>query len=151
MAGILAISASVPTPGTAANNAVAGYVAGEQIVLATTPTGSAYVWALSIPSGSTPARSGLLAAAGATSGFTPDVAGEYVVVCTVDSTTVYTIRLSVTAASAVTVAGATRYLPIADASVAAPATGCVLYLSSSTTPNKLTVKFPDNSTQRLTT
>ena len=151
MAGILAVSAAVPSPGTAANNAVAGYVTAQAVVLSTTPTGSAYVWGLSVPSGSTVARSGLTASSGATSGFTPDVAGEYVVTCTVDSTTTYTIRCSVTAVTAVNATGATRYLPVTDASVAAPGTGCVLYMSSSTTPNKLSVKFSDNSIQRLTT
>lgn len=151
MAGILAISASVPTPGTAPSNVVAGYVTGEQIALSTTPTGSAYTWSLSFPAGSTPLRAGLTAATGATSAFTPDVVGEYVVGCVVDDTTTYVVRLSVTAATVTTVSGATRYLPVTDSSVAAPATGCVLYLSSSTTPNKLSVKFPDNSIQRLTT
>lgn len=148
MAGILAISAAVPTPGTAANNAVAGYITAQQISLSTTPTGAAYVWSLSVPAGSTVARSGLTAASGATSSFTPDVAGEYVVICTVDSVTTYTIRCSVTAVTAVNATGATRYLPVPDASVTAPATGCVLYMSSTT--NKLSVKFPNNSIQTLT-
>lgn len=151
MAGILAVSIAVPTPGTAANNSVSGYITGQSVALATTPTGSAYVWALSLPSGSTLARAGLIASTGATSGFTPDVAGEYVVVCTVDSTTVYTIRVSVTAVTAVNASGATRYLPVADASVPTPATGCTLYMSTDTTPDKLSVKFPDGSIQRLTT
>lgn len=151
MAGILAISVAVPSPGTAVNNAVAGYVTASAIVLTTTPTGSAYVWGLSIPSGSTIARSALTAASGATSGFTPDVAGEYTVTCTVDSTTVYTTRCSVTAATAVAATGATRYLPVTDTSIATPSTGCTLYMSSTTTPNKLSVKFPDASIQRLTT
>lgn len=149
MAGILAVSASVPTPGTAANNVVAGYIAGEQIALSATPTGSAYTWGLSAPSASAPLRSGLTASAGATSSFMPDVAGEYVVVCTVDGTT-YTIRCTVTAASVPSLVSAVRYLPVTDTSVAAPSTGCVVYLSNSTTPPKLSVKFPDNSIQRLT-
>jgi hypothetical protein len=151
MAGILAISASVTSPGTSDNNAVAGYVTGEQVVLSTVPTGSSYKWGQSIPSGSTSARSGLNATSGSSVTFTPDVAGEYVVVCTVDGSTVYTIRLSVTAATIQSVSGGTRYLPVTDASVSAPGTGVVLYFSSSTTPNKLSVKFPDNSIQRLTT
>jgi hypothetical protein len=149
MAGILAISVSVPTPGTAANNAVAGYVTGESIALSTTPTGSAYVWSLSLPAGSTLARAGLTAAAGATSSFTPDVVGEYLVACTVDSVTTYTIRCSVTAATVAAVSSGTRYLPVTDTSVAAPATGCVLYFSATT--SKLSVKFPNNSIQTLTT
>jgi len=149
MSGILAISISVPTPGTAANNAVSGYVTGESIALSTSPSGSTYVWQLSLPSGSTIARAGLTASSGATSSFVPDVEGEYLAVCTVDGTT-YTIRCSVTTATVATVSGGTRYLPVTDTSVSAPSTGCVLYLSSSTTPNKLSVKFPDNSIQRLT-
>src|SRR5579871_6720939 len=131
MAGILGTSVAVPTPGTAANNAVAGYVVGEMVSLSTTPTGSSYTWNLSLPSGSTSARAGLTANSGATSNFTPDVAGEYLVTCTVDSTT-YTLRLSVTAATAVSATGATRYLPVTDTSVAAASTGCVLYFSSTT-------------------
>ena len=149
MAGILAISVSVPNPGTAANNAVSGYVTGESIALSTTPTGSAYVWFLSLPSGSTLARAGLTAANGATSSFTPDVTGEYLVACTVDSVTTYTMRCSVTAATVAAVSSGTRYLPVTDTSVAAPATGCVLYFSSTT--SKLSVKFPNNSIQTLTT
>lgn len=151
MAGILAVSASVTTPGTDANNSVSGYVTGEQVVLSTVPTGSSYQWGQSIPSGSTPLRSALSASSGASVSFTPDVAGEYVIVCTVDGSTVYTMRLSVTAATVQTVSGATRYAPVTDTSITAPATGAILYFSSSTTPNKLSVKFPDNSIQRLTT
>lgn len=151
MAGIVAASIAVPSPGTAPNNSVAGYVTAQAVALSTTPTGAAYVWALAVPSGSSIARSGLTTASGATTGFTPDVAGEYVVTCTVDSVTLYTLLMAVTAVTAVNATGATRYLPVTDASVGAPATGCVLYMSSSTTPNKLSVKFPDNSIQRLTT
>ena len=149
-AGILAVSASVPTPGTATDNVVAGYITGEAVALSVTPAGTSYTWGQAIPAGSTPKRSGLPSTGGATQSFTPDVAGVYVITCTVDGTA-YTLRMSVTATTAVTATGATRYLPVTDASVTAPPVGCVVYMSSSTTPPKLSVKFPDNSIQRLTT
>lgn len=149
MSGILAVSVSVPTPGTANPNVVAGYVVGEQIALSTVPSGSSYVWSQSIPAGSTPLRAGLTATSGASVNFTPDIVGEYVVACVVDGTTTYVIRLTVIAATVAAAVTGTRYLPVTDGSVAAPSTGCVLYFSSTT--SKLSVKFPNNSIQTLTT
>src|SRR4051812_7778318 len=81
---------------TAADNAVSGYITNERITLSISPTGTDYVWGQAIPAGSAIARSGLTADDTATTTFIPDAAGEYVVTCTVDSTTTYVIRISVT-------------------------------------------------------
>ncbi len=113
-----------------ADNTKAGYVVGEEIALTTLPTGTLYAWAQSIPAGSAPARSALTDAAVAATRFTPDVAGIYTLVCTVDSATVYILRLSVTLRASASVAQAMRFSPVTDASVAAPALGVTLYFSS---------------------
>lgn len=132
MAGILANSASqtMTSGDTSATKSVMGYITAERVTLTTTPTGTAYVWALAIPSGSSAARSNLSATSGESVYFRPDVEGNYVVQCTVDSTTVYTITIAVVASVVASVTGATRYLPRTDASVPTPATGVVLYYSS---------------------
>jgi hypothetical protein len=143
MAGILANSASVTMASGTPDNSQAGYVVGEQVVLTATPTGTTYAWAQSIPSGSAPARSVLSDAAVAAPRFIPDVAGVYTLVCTVDSTTVYVLRISVTLAASASVAQALRFSPVPDASVAAPALGRVLYFSSD--QNALVVKDPDDN------
>lgn len=132
MAGILANSASVTMAAidTSAAKVTSGYVTGERITLTTTPTGTAYVWALAIPSGSSATRSDLSATSGASVYFQPDVEGIYVASVTVDSTTVYTITITATASTVASVTGATRYLPRTDASVPTPSTGVVVYYSS---------------------
>ena len=132
MAGILAISSSKSmTAGeTAVNDVESGYLTNEQIALSTTPTGSSYAWALAIPSGSTVARSGLSSETASGPTFTPDVEGEYVVTCVVDSTTTYTLRCTVVATSVVSIIGSMRLLPRTDASVPTPSTGETMYYSS---------------------
>jgi len=128
MAGILANSATQTMTGgdTAADKSVSGYVNSEQVVLSTTPTGTAYAWALGKPSGAT-ARSDLTASTGASVSFTPDVAGYYVVTCTVDSTTVYVIRISVLDVSVTTTRQGIRMTPVAGATIPTPALGETLY------------------------
>lgn len=150
MSGILASSAAhtMTAPDTSPNDVESGYVTNQQIALSTTPTGTTYVWALSIPSGSTPARSGLTAASGATSSFTPDVAGEYVVQCIVDGVTVYVIRCSVANAAAQDAIGALRFMPLADSTVQTPSTGRVLYYSS--TQSKMVTKDSSGTVHPLT-
>ena len=131
MAGILANSASktMASGDTSAANSVTGYITGERVTLTTTPTGSAYVWALATPTGSA-AGVDLSAPDGASVYFRPDVEGTYVASVTVDSVTVYTIMLSVVASAVAEVSGATHYLPRTDASVPTPSTGVTLYYSS---------------------
>jgi hypothetical protein len=145
MAGILANSASKTMVGadTAVDNVATGYVTGEQVTLSTTPTGSAYVWGLSIPSGSVAARSGLSSSSDASVTFTPDVGGEYVLTCIVDSATTYVLRASVSQVAAVGSVGAVRLIPVADATVPAPATGATLYYSS--TADAVAIKLPDGT------
>lgn len=121
-----------------------GFVVGEQIVLTTLPVASStYAWALSIPAGSAPARSALSGDDTARVLLTPDVAGMYTAVCTVDGVTVYILRISATLAASASVAQALRLSPVADASVAAPAVGRVLYFSSD--QGALVVKDPNDA------
>jgi hypothetical protein len=130
MAGIMANSASktMLAGATSADNSVSGYITNEQITLSVTPTGSAYVWGLAKPSGST-ARSVLSSSTGATPLVTPDVAGYYTVTCVVDSTTTYVLRISVAAVSITTIAQAFRCQPVANSTVPTPSTGESLYFS----------------------
>lgn len=133
MAGIMAnaASATMVSGDTSADNAVSGYVADEQISLSVTPTGSAYVWAISKPSGAT-SRSDLAADDTATSAFTPDTAGEWLVSLVVDSTTTYVLRISVTDTATGYVFEAMRFPPKTAASVATPATGGSVFMNSAT-------------------
>lgn len=128
MAGILANSASVTmTSGaTSADNAVAGFVAGERVTLSTSPAGATYDWALASPSGST-VRAALDDASAATPSFVPDVAGYYTITVTVDTTTAYVLRLAVVAVALGTAQEAIRFTPMARAAVPAPALGAALY------------------------
>lgn len=142
MAGILANSSSVTMSSGTVDNTKAGYVVGEQVVLTTTPVGSSYAWAQSIPSGSAPARSVLSDAAVAAPSFIPDVAGVYTLVCTVDGTT-YILRISVTLPASASIAQAVRFSPVPDASVAAPALGRTMYFSSDA--NAMVTKDPSGT------
>lgn len=143
MAGILANSATVSMASGTVDNTKAGFVVGEEVVLTTLPTGTLYAWAQSIPAGSAPARSELTDDTVAAPRFTPDVAGIYTFVCTVDSATVYILRLSVTLLASASVAQAMRFSPVTDASVAAPALGRTLYFSSDA--NALVTKDPSGT------
>jgi len=131
MAGILANSATqtMVIGNTAADNTFGTFVTDEQITLATTPTGSTYVWGVSRPSGAT-GRSALSSSTDAAPVFTPDVPGLWVLTCVVDSTTTYVLRTTVVQVAIVTSQQAFRCLPIADASVPSPAAGEMLYFSS---------------------
>lgn len=130
MAGILANSASetMVSGDTSADNTRAGYVVGEQITLATVPTGSVYSWSLSKPEGAT-SRSNLSDATVASPVFVPDYAGTWTVTCIVDNTT-YVLRLTATAVAITSVANAHRFAPVTNNSVPAPATGLTLFCSS---------------------
>lgn len=139
MAGILGNSSSstMVSGDTSADNTAEGYVTNEQITFSVTPTGAAYVWGLAKPSGST-ARASLSADDTATVTLTPDVAGYYVVTCTVDSTTTYVLRISVTQVAQTTSLEAIRFSPKLPAAVPTPALGGALFWN--TTANQLFVK-----------
>lgn len=122
---------------SAADKSVSGYVTNETITLSTTPTGSAYSWGISKPAGAT-ARSDLSSSSSASPSFTPDVAGYWVVTCTVDSTTTYVIRVSVTQVAITTSYEAIRLSPKEDADVPTPALGCAMYWSA--TQDALAIK-----------
>ena len=131
MAGILANTTSVTmTAGdTAAVNTFSGYLTAEQVTLSVNPAGASFSWGISKPSGST-VKAVLSSTTDATPVFTPDVGGYYVVTCTVDSTTVYRLTISVTQVAITTSVEATRYQPKSDASVTSPPLGAALFFSS---------------------
>lgn len=133
MAGILANSLSQTMVGAGAPDASqAGYITGEQIVLTTNPAaaGATYAWVLAKPSGGT-ISSALSDATLAAPVFTPDVAGFWVVTVLYNGTTAYVLRLSVTATAAITVAEAIRVPPKAEAAIAVPPVGEVVFFSAS--------------------
>lgn len=145
MPGILANSVSVTmgSGDTAVDNSFTGFLSAEQVTLSTTPTGSSYVWGLSIPSGSTVARSSLSSTSTSSPTFRPDVAGDYVITCTVDSTTTYVLRLNVAQASVTTSLEAIRYAPRTAASVVAPSQGLATFFDDTT--NTFGAKASDGS------
>lgn len=140
MAGILFNSGSLTTSSgdTSADAAFSGAITGERGVLSTYPTGTTYSWAIAAPSASTVARSALSSTTTAAPTFTPDVAGEYVITCTVDSTTDYVLRLSVTSTAVSQLVEAIRLSPKTNASVPTPSAGVMLFYSSD--ENALCVK-----------
>lgn len=131
---------------TAVDNAASGFVALEEVVLTTTPTGSSYSWALAKPSDST-ARCVLSSTTVASPTITPDVGGFYTLTCVVDGVTTYVLRISVEAIASVATLTATRYVPIANVSVPTPATGRTVF--SSVDLNALAEKLPDGNTYQL--
>lgn len=134
MAGIIASSASkaMVSGDTSASDVETGYVAGEQITLSTSPAGSAYSWGIAIPAGASAAATALSSTTAASPTFTPEqgISGEYVITCTVDSSTSYVIRLTVVSAAPRTVTGGIRMLPRTAASITAPSTGEVEFYDS---------------------
>jgi hypothetical protein len=145
MAGILSNSASVTmTAGdTSVDNAFSGYVVAEQCILSVTDSSPASVeWGLSIPTSSTPARSGLSASTGSSVTFTPDVGGTYTITANVDGTN-YVLRMTVAAVTVTQLAGGIRFSPMTDTSVPAPAAGVTMYYSS--TQSGLAIKDSSNS------
>lgn len=113
---------------TAVDNSVAGYIAGEQIVLTVTPTGATYSWGISKPSGST-VSSDISNETDQAPRFTPGIAGYYVITLTVDSTTTYVLRINVTQVAQTTSYEAIRYAPKTDSAVPTPALGMATFYS----------------------
>lgn len=148
MAGIVATSVTTNNASdTAADKTVSGYLSGEEITLSADPSGSDYTWGLSVPVGS--ARTTLTSATSANPRFTPDVSGYYVVTVTVDSATVYVMRLQSVNVGSVSTVGAVRVLQLTDDQVSAPPTGAALYYS--TTQASLAIKRPDDSVETIST
>ena len=151
MAGILAnsVSATMVSGDTAADKSVTGYLRNERVTLGVTPTGSAYAWTLSAPAGSSAAKCALTDDDVAAPVFVPDVAGTYVITCTVDATTSYAMRLTVLNVAAADVIEAIRLTPRTDAQVTAPSVGVVLYYSS--TQSSLAIKTSAGVVRTVTT
>jgi len=148
MAGILANSTSVvmSPADTAPINTFAGFLTAERVTLSVDPAGTTFSWGISSPSAST-VRSELSSTTAATPVFTPDVGGFYVITCTVDSTIVYRLTLSVTQVAISTVVEASRYQPKTNASVTAPVLGRALFFSSDL--DSLATKAPDGSVEPI--
>jgi len=144
MAGILAssITTTMVSGDTAADNTFDGYITAEAITLSTTPTGATYLWGLAKPTAST-ARGALSQTDQASVTFTPDAGGYYVITCTVNSTTTYVLRVSVTQVAITTNIETIRYPPKAGAAVAAPPSGRALFFSSDL--GAFAEKLPDGS------
>lgn len=126
-----------------------GYVTHERVTLSTNPTGTSYSWGMSAPIGSAVSRSALSSYDTASPTFIPDVAGVYVLTCTVDATT-YTLRVTATSTSFAQLVEAVRFSPKTDASVPTPAAGLTMYYSSDQTALCVKDSAGDVSTIDLT-
>jgi hypothetical protein len=144
------VSKTMVSGDTSADLGIAGFVINEQITLSTTPTGTSYSWGQSIPSGASTARTALNDDDAATATFTPDVAGVYVITCTVSGSMSYVIRIAVADVATVTMAQVARLQAVADASVPTPSAGTMCLYCSSTQSNALAVKKSDGSIHTIT-
>lgn len=148
MAGIVATSATTNnSASTATDTSVTGYLTGEEITLTTDPTGSSYSWTLSTPSGSTSAVLTSSAATSAAPKFTPDSTGYYVITVTVDSATVYVLRISAASVGTVADIGVARFAPLTNTQAPTPAAGAELFYSS--TEDSFAAKMPDATIRRI--
>jgi hypothetical protein len=111
------------------DNTQAGYVENEAITLSTDPAGTTYEWGLAKAQGAT-TRSDLTATTGTGIQFIPDTHGTWTITCTVDGTTSYTLRISVTAVAITHHANGLRLMPVANNSIPTPATGVTVFYSS---------------------
>lgn len=137
MAGITAVASSKTHAASGVDVAASGFIAGEEIRLTATPTGTDYLWAMSRPSGSNALRSAIGGDDEATAVFTPDAVGIYAITVDVDGTT-YILRISVSALAQTNAIDVLRLTPVADSQVSAPAVGGALYWSS--TQGRLALK-----------
>lgn len=131
MAGINAVSATKTHNNSGADVATTGFVFKEEISLTASPAAStSYLWSLSAPSDSSPARSALDDETDANPRFTPDVAGFYTVSVLIDGTTTYVLRIAVVNTATVRTGEVFHLLPLTNAQVATPTTGVALYYST---------------------
>lgn len=130
MAGITiaTIAASVLAAATAVDKTATGFIVGQRATLGTSPAGSNYTWGLSRPSDSS-ARADLTDTSAATPSFLLEVAGVYIVTCTVDGTA-YTLTITVTEPAVATIRNAINFPAVADANVPTPVSGVTVYYSS---------------------
>lgn len=132
---------------TAEDQNVSGYNAGEQVNLTLTGSPSSHVWTIAKPAGAT-ARSDLATTTSATTRFTPDVSGYWVVTCNI-GTAEYVLRIAVVAIATETVREAMRFTPLADSAVVAPSSGAALFWSADS--GALKMRLADNSLLTVTT
>ena len=122
---------------------VVGYATAEQVTLTVfpAPTTTA-VYELSAPTNSALAAISVIDDVSAR--FIPDLQGLYVVTATVDGSTEYVIRLSVSQFGVVTLREALLFPPVDPTNIAAPQVGRVLF-SDSTNSGNLSVKLPNDT------
>lgn len=148
MAGIVATSVSTNNAAdTDLDKSITGFLSGEQISLSVTPAPSSYLWRFTSPQGSS--RAVLTGDAIASPKFTPDVAGYYLASVTVNSSTVYVLRVQVVSAGAAETVDGLRVLEITDAQAIAPATGVSIYYS--TTQGSLAFKRANGDIETINT
>lgn len=129
MAGILANSTSVVMASSiGADAAREGFTLGEVVTFTVDPTGAAYLWSVGGPAGSV---AQLTESDAAAPKLKPDQAGFYIIVCTVDATTTYVMRIEVKAITVDWAASGLHMARVAAADVPTPATGYVLFVDSS--------------------
>lgn len=137
MAGITANTTSVTMASSeGADVTKTGFSTGEVCTLAAEPAGSSHLWTLISPAGSTASLSDDSAAGPQ---FKLDRAGVYSVVCIVDGSTVYKIRMEATQVSTAFVANSLRFAAVDPSTVATPSSGRVLFIDS-TNSNALSLK-----------
>lgn len=138
MAGITAASASksLVSGSTSADNTVTDFVALERIVLGTSPTGTAYLWTLSVPSG---ARATIDDDDASAPSFTPDIEGTYLVTVDVDGTA-YVLRITVVQTEVSNQIIVLRVQKVGRAAVATPGSAAAVNVFHSTESALLEVK-----------
>ena len=150
MAGItaVAVTGSLLAGDTLADKTVTGFITKEQVTLGVTGSPTTLLWTLSKPSNSgTACRLSNVSASSPV--FTPDVEGNYVVTCTVDSITFYRLTMSIVSIANTSTISALRFLPMTHAQVPAPRSGSTLFFSSEL--SKLAIKLPDDSVAGIET
>lgn len=135
MAGILAISATVPMDGADTQPSglvLGGYSRDEEILLSTTPSLTQYEWSVARPEGSSASRAYLSSTTGSAPTFRPDVNGSFVFSVTDGVNPPYSITLSVTTVAPMETVSHTRLLPLHPDQVPVTPGGTTEFLDTTT-------------------
>jgi hypothetical protein len=130
------------------DNTKAGYITNEAVTLSVEPAASSYQWGIAKPQGAS-SRSDLSSTTDASPSFVPDTHGFWVLTCVVDGGTFYRLQLVVEAVAVTTHGDASRYIPVSNNTVPAPALGATLFYSRD--DDRLSIKLPDGSVKGLVT
>ncbi len=129
MAGINASSSTTVFTNTGIDASTSGFLSGEIIALTDSISGTDYLWALSVPSGSNALRVGFAGETDATAYFTPDVSGVYTVTLVVDGVT-HVLRIAAANIALSNTLEGIRLQPVTDAQIPTPPAGATFYWSS---------------------